>query len=85
MPWIAEHVSPVIKSMLEVLKEFLDAIQPWIGPLFNKMFKIIDWLLKLLFKVFKILEPGIMAVVKCIKNLFVGVFNLLKDVVITIV
>lgn len=85
IPWIAEHVGPVIKTILEILKEFLDAIKPWIEPLFTKMFKIIDWLLKLLQKVFKILEPGIMAVVKCVKNLFVGVFNLLKDTVITIV
>ncbi len=85
MPWIAEHVAPVIKTILEVLNEFLQALAPWIKPLFGKMLKIIDWILKLLQKVFKILEPGIMAVVKCIKNLFVGVFNLIKDMVIGVV
>lgn len=85
MPFIKQYVAPVIKTVLEIIKEFLDALAPWIEPLFGKMMKIIDWLLKLLKKVFKILEPGIMAVVTCIKNLFVNVFNLLKDVVLTIV
>ena len=85
MPWIAANVGPVIKTILEILKEFLDAIKPWIAPLYTKMFKIIDWLLKLFQKVFKILEPGIMSIVNCVKNLFVGVFNLLKNEIIAIV
>ena len=77
LPFLRDHLLPVLAVVLDIVKEFFTAIKPWIKPLVDTVLGILQTLLEAI-------EPWIKPLVDVILSTLVAVMDILKRLIIEV-
>ena len=75
LPFLRDHLVPILGSILDCIKELFDAIKPWIKPIVDTIMPILVSVLDTVRQLFELLKPVIVELGKFLAGVFMDVLN----------